>query len=68
VAEKRVKRGAGKAKPCIEDAFGPPPVVGAPPQNDEPQRDPNAPSGSLSADEAEAIVVDFTNPANPGPR
>jgi hypothetical protein len=33
-----------------------------------PPTDPDAPSGSLSSDEAEAIAVDFSNPANPGPR
>jgi hypothetical protein len=34
---------------------------------DAPPIDPEAPSGSLPSDDAEAIAVDFTNPTNPGP-
>jgi hypothetical protein len=47
----------GGAKPPPEDTFGLPPVE---PKHDGPPKDPNAPSGSLSSDDAEAITVDLT--------
>jgi hypothetical protein len=48
----------GGAKPAPEDTFGLPPVG---PKDNGPPKDPNAPSGSLSSDDAEAIItVDLT--------
>jgi|ERR1700722_615551 hypothetical protein len=47
----------GAPKPAPEDTFGLPPVE---PNHDGPPKDPNAPSGSLSSDGAEALTVDFT--------
>jgi hypothetical protein len=45
-----------------EDAFAPP---SAKPKHEEPPKDPNAPSGSLSSDDAERISVDFNVPSKP---
>jgi hypothetical protein len=45
------------AEPAPEDTFGLPPVE---PKHEEPPKDPDAPSGSLSSDDAEAITVDLT--------
>ncbi len=37
-------------------------------KHNAPPVDASAARGSLSSDEAEAIAVDFSNPAKPGPR
>jgi hypothetical protein len=42
-----------------EDTFVP---AAGPVDYNEPPKDPNAPSGSLSSDDAEAITVDFSVP------
>jgi hypothetical protein len=49
---------------ATEDTFVPPP---AKIDHSGPPNDPNAPSGSLSSDDAEAIAVDFSaaSPAHP---
>lgn len=49
----------------VEDAFGLPPEVKTPHDDDGPPRDPNAPSGSLSSDDAEVVPVDFSPGAGP---
>jgi hypothetical protein len=60
-AARKLKRepddSGGAPKPAPEDTFGLPPVE---PNHDGPPKDPNAPSGSLSSDGAEALTVDFT--------
>lgn len=63
--KKLAERGARKAMRAIEDAFGLPPAVKTPHDNDGPPRDPNAPSGSLSSDDAEVIPVDFSADIKP---
>jgi hypothetical protein len=55
----------GGPKPAAEDTFGLPPDA---PSHDAPPKDPNAPSGSLSSDDAEAIAVDFGIPNPPQPK
>jgi len=59
--KKRAQRAAQQAKSVVEDAFGLPPAK-TPSDRDEPQRDPNAPSGSLSSDGEKVIAVDFSIP------
>jgi hypothetical protein len=52
-------------KRAIEDAFGLPPEDKTPHDNGGPPRDPNAPSGSLSSDDAAVVSVDFSPVAHP---
>ena len=63
--EKRTKSAGKKPTRAIEDAFCLPPATNAPRHNDGPPRDPNAPSGSLSSDDAEVVPVDFSPRAKP---
>jgi hypothetical protein len=63
--KKLTERGVQKATKAIEDAFGLPPAVKTPHDNDGPPRDPNAPSGSLSSDDAEVLPVDFSTDTKP---
>jgi hypothetical protein len=52
-------------KPATEDAFVPPPDE---PKQEEPPKDPDPPSGSLSADDEEAVPVDFKPAPTPDTR
>jgi len=63
--KKLAERAAKKAARAIEDAFGLPPAVKTSLDNDGPPRDPNAPSGSLSSDDAEVLPVDFSTDTKP---
>lgn len=61
--DKKPGEAAGTPPTANEDTFV---VPGGKIRDDGPPKDPNAPSGSLSSDDAEAIAVDFTaNPAHP---
>jgi hypothetical protein len=62
--DSRPNAAAGMPPVATEDTFVPPP---AKIDHSGPPRDPNAPSGSLSSDDAEAIAVDFSagNAAHP---
>jgi hypothetical protein len=60
VNKERTESRGKKVKSAIEDAFGLPPAVKTLHDNDGPPSDPNAPSGSLSSDDAEVVPVDFS--------
>jgi hypothetical protein len=62
---KNTKGPKEEAKRAAEDAFGLPPDDKSPQDNDGPPRDPNAPSGSLSSDDAEELQVCFDPSARP---
>ena len=62
--KKHTENTRDKSSGAIEDAFGLPPEK-SPHDKDGPPNDPNAPSGSLSSDDAEPVPVDFGTPAKP---